>query len=303
MGFSTASLCLKKTGVISIQMKVYFEEKTYESYFNSELDLKSSIYFPPGQVLEGLLGFDAAANSNNRKLWRLIGYPFWFYPHYSGVDLRDVAKELEIELEHVMTSIPQIKTNIMFQYKRPEYITTSRGKEWAHWGKEYFRYKIYQEQHELLSRIEASFGDKALVLYASPAIKSLEDLIKCKKEKSIIEKSNFKKASALNNHAKNTYISSGTYSIACSEPEKIENINILSLLESLEAKHDHENKSFIVETTNNISNIILENKKYSKSFRELMSEYEDLRDHSLIYGILAMKSFREITGVQWLISV
>ena len=76
-------------------MKVHFEEKTYESYFNNELDSKSLIYFPPGQVLEGLLGFDAASYSQNRELWRMIGYP-WSYLHFTGVNLRDIADELQL---------------------------------------------------------------------------------------------------------------------------------------------------------------------------------------------------------------
>src|SRR5690554_2812919 len=112
-------------------MKVDFEEKTYESYFNNELDSKSSVYFPPGQVLEGLLGFDAASNSKNRQLWRTLGYPFWLFPHFSGVNLLDIARELEQELERFINKIPNIKTNILLQYKRPEYITTANGKEWS----------------------------------------------------------------------------------------------------------------------------------------------------------------------------
>jgi hypothetical protein len=125
-------------------MKVDFEEKTYESYFNNELDSKSSVYFPPGQVLEGLLGFDAASNSKNRGLWRTLGFPFWFSPYFTGVNLRDIAREIEEELDHIIQKIPNIKTNILLQYKRPDYIKTVNGKEWKHWNKEYYRYRIYK---------------------------------------------------------------------------------------------------------------------------------------------------------------
>lgn len=280
-------------------MKIHFEEKTYESYFNNELDSKSSIYFPPGQVLESLLGFDASANSKNRELWKSVGFPFWFYPHFSGVKLSDIAKELEIEFKHIIQNIPSIKTNLLFQYKRPEYITTAKGNEWHHWEKEYYRYGIYKEQHNLLEKIDSAFGDKALVLYAAPAVNNLDDLIKFKVKNKIIENSNFKKASDLNNHSKNTYVSSGTYSIACSEPERIENINLISTLESYETNQELENEYFF--TT--IRNVIIEAMQYSLPFKTLMSEYEDFKEYELLYTFLTMKSFREITGIQWLLSI
>jgi len=279
-------------------MKVHFEEKTYESYFNNELNSRSSIYFPPGQVLEGLLGFDASANSKNRKLWKYLGHPFWFSPHFSGVNLRGIAKELEVELKLINQSIPSIKANLLFQYKRPDYITKPNGKEWHHWNKKYYRYKIYDEQHKLLIKIDNAFGKKALVLYASPAINNLDNLIKHKINKKIIENSNFTKASALNSHSKNTYISSGTYSIACSEPEQIKNIDLILELEVNNEKNEYDNNEFILDT----SNIISEHMKYSKPFQSLMAEYEDLQEYDLIYTFLTMKSFREITGVQWLLS-
>ena len=44
-------------------MDARYEEKTFESYFNNELDRKTSIYFPLGQVQEGVLGLDSVAHS------------------------------------------------------------------------------------------------------------------------------------------------------------------------------------------------------------------------------------------------
>lgn len=280
-------------------MKIDFEEKTYESYFNNELDSKSSIYFPPGQVLEGLLGFDAASHSNNRGLWRKLGFPFWFFPHFPGVSLLDIASELEQKLDHFFNKIPDIKTNILLQYKRPEYITTANGKEWHHWQTEYYRYHVYTAQHEILSKIDQSFGDKALVLYASPAIYSLTELVNLKKKRKIIDNSNFQKSSKLNNHSKNTYIRAGTHSIACSEPEKLENIDLISELQRIEATHDMQNKQFILNTSKVISN----NMESSKAFSELMAEYSEYKEFSFIYSFLTMKVFREITGVQWALSI
>ena len=158
-------------------MQPEFEEKTYESYFNSELDRKSSMYFPFGQVQEGSIGLDSSANSRNRRLWRFLGHPFWFFPPFSGVELRDVASEMEAFLGHAIKHVPQIKVNLLIQYKRPEYITMSNGGEWHHWNQKYFRYDIYHRQQELLGRLEAVFGDNAIIIYASPALHSLDELL------------------------------------------------------------------------------------------------------------------------------
>jgi len=280
-------------------MKVGYEEKTFESYFNNELDSKSSIYFPPGQVLEGFFGFDAAANSRNRKLWSLLGHPMGFDSTYTGVELKDIAQELENNLDVTIQNIPSIKTNLFFQYKRPVYITRSSGKEWGQWKKSYYRYDLYHKQHQLLSKIANSFHNEALVLYASPAISNINELVKFKLKNKIIENSNFRIATDLDNHSRNTYTSSGKFSIAFSEPERLKTLNLMSTLESFDPRHQYENNSFVIKT----SKVIIENMKYSKPFHELMAYYDELINYKIIYSLLTMKAFREITGVHWLLSL
>ena len=284
-------------------VRVQFEEKTYESYFNNELDQMSSIYFPPGQVLEGLLGFDVSARTASRKLWKILGYPFWFFHPFQGANLQEVAKELDGIIGHIVDSIPGIKANLFIQYKRPEYITTANGKEWIHWNQEYFRYSIYSQQQKLLERIDSSFGDRALVIYAAPAISSLNELVQCKKNKKIIESSNFKKVGNLVGHSRNTYIKSGTYSVACSEPERIENINILSEIERFKQAETAEVREVIGNTSKSIEEALEITAYYKAAFNSLMEEYRELKQFKILYSHLVMKCFREVTGVQWLISI
>ena len=284
-------------------MRVQFEEKTYESYFNNELDQRSSIYFPPGQVLEGLLGFDVSAQTANRKLWKILGYPFWFFLPFHGVNLQDIAKELDNIIGHIVDSIPRIKANLFIQYKRPEYITTANGKEWIHWNQEYFRYSIYSQQQKLLDRIDSQFGDRALVIYAAPAIRSLSELVQCKRNRKIIESSNFKKVRDLTNHSRNTYIKSGTHSVACSEPERIENINILGELERFEQAETAEAREVIENTSRSIEEVFEVNAYYKAAFNGLMEEYRELKQFKILYSHLVMKCFREVTGTQWLMSI
>ncbi|GAA4817284.1 hypothetical protein GCM10011365_13230 [Marinicella pacifica] len=277
-------------------MKVGFEEKTYESYFNNELDSKSSVYFPPGQVLEGFFGFDSASYSKNSDLWEKLNYPFL---PFSGVNLLDIARDLEAEIGHLIDKIPNIKSNLLIQYKRPEYMEKPNSKEWQYWQKEYYRYQIYLKQQSILSKIDKSFGNRALVIYASPAINNIEELVSLKIKGEIIDNSNFKKASDLNNHSLNTYTCAGNYSIAFSEPEKLENIDLISELQKIEDSYYLDNKKWILNT----SEVIAKNMKNVKSFNDLMDEYIKFKEFSFIYSLLTMKVFREITGVQWVLNI
>ena len=80
-----------------------FEEKAFESYFNIELNRRASIYFPFGQVQEGGIGADAAAMSGSRRIWRLLGYPYFFSMPFDGIFLREVADDIERSLDmHVI---------------------------------------------------------------------------------------------------------------------------------------------------------------------------------------------------------
>src|SRR5579859_2609005 len=219
-------------------MRSTFEEKSFENYFNNELDRNSDIYFPPGQVQEGNLGFDSSAFSRNRRLWRRLGYPFWYFPHFEGADLTEIAGEMERLLGEELDDIPSMKANLLFQYKRPEYISIPLGSEWIHWNQPYYRYDIYPEQQSLLMHIHTHFGAKILILYASPAIHEVNDLVKIHLKRELIDYSNFRKVSELNNHHRNTYIAAGLHSIACSQPKKLESINLLKELEGLRRNTD-----------------------------------------------------------------
>lgn len=286
-------------------MKATFEEKTYESYFNSELDRKSDIYFPPGQVLEGSLGFDASALSRNRRIWRRLGYPFWFRPHFGGASLREIADEMEYFLNIELEDIPTMKANILFQYKRPEYITSALGTEWPHWNQKYFRYNIYDEQQDLLNHIHQKFNSEVLVVYASPCTNDINEIIK--NRKNIISHSNFARAVDLQGHHRNTYIEAGAYSIACSEPTKIDNLNILETIKSIGklelATEKGNNQNFLIEFSSEIQSIVSEYKYLSNSFADLNEEIEKVKNYKLFYSLWVMSNFRQLTGSQWIIKI
>ena len=287
-------------------MDARYEEKTFESYFNTELDRKSSLYFPLGQVQEGVLGVDSVAHSRSWRLWRKLGYPFWLSPPFTGVELQHIAEEMERHLGVEVKNIPAMKVNALFQYKRPQYITMASGAEWHLWHRKYFRYDLYVEQHALLSHIEATFGSDAIVLYAAPAVEDVSDLVRLKKKNAIIANTNFRRASELNGHHRNTYIKAGTYSQACSEPQRLDNFHLIELFEGIESPTQRENAQFLVEFAKRISGSMSEAKNIGylgTAFADRISEFQnlELERFKLFFAMLTMSAFREITGTQWLV--
>lgn len=285
-------------------MQPKYEEKTFESYFNTELDRRSSIYFPFGQVQEGGIGADAAGFSKSRWLWWRLGYKYFINMPFIGADLREIADEMERHLGHEIRNIPSIKSNLLFQYKRPEFITSKLGAEWSHWGQKYFRYDIYQEQQALLAHLTSKFGTKALVLYASPALEDVNDLVLAKMKGELMENTNFRRASELSGHHRNTYIRAGTHSYACSDPESIENFDLLALLEQQRPLEDESTSAAITSFANGVRVAVMESAAFGKAYQTLMQPYAEARLENYPYflAIASMSAVRDITGIQWVLA-
>ncbi len=287
-------------------MRARFEEKTYENYFNSELARQTDVYFPLGQVQEGSLGFDSSAFTSNRRLWRILGHPIWLYPSFTGLDLREIADEMEHYLNVTLDNIPNIKTNLLFQYKKPSIITSPIGKEWKFWNEPYYRYDIYKDQQDLLMHIDHEFGTRIFIVYASPALHNINDLITAHLNRQIIDVSNFRKASDLENHHRNTYLKSGTFSIACSEFEKIDNFDLITAINSVNNDNynkDESNQNAVIDFSNKIISILSKNKFYSMAFERLNEQHVKIEDYKLFYSHLVMGNFRQITGAQWILKI
>lgn len=288
-------------------MRVNYEEKTYESYFNSELSNLSEVYFPIGQVQEGSTGFDSSALSNSPSLWRILGYSYPPFPRFRGLEIMRIARDMEhiygVDLDH----IPRIKTNLIFQYKRPSFLKKRNAKEWKHWNEPYYRYNIYKEQQEMLMHIHNNFNTEVLVIYASPAIRNINDLVKRYTEKKVIESSNFSRAIELDGHGRNTYTSSGSHSVACSEPKKLDNFDLIMELKRLAEKevpsNNESNRRQIKDFANRMKAIFLEDKYFSESFRVMDNEISDYKSYEILYSFLVMRNIRLLTGIQWIIKV
>lgn len=285
-------------------MQPKYEEKTFESYFNTELDRRSKIYFPFGQVQEGGIGADAAGFSRSRWLWWRLGYRYFINMPFQGADLREIADEMERHLSREIKNIPSLKSNLLFQYKRPELITSKLGSEWPHWGQRYFRYDIYQEQQALLAHIEAKFGSKVLVLYASPALEDINDLVFSKMRGDLIENTNFRRASELTGHHRNTYVRAGTHSYACSDPESIENFDLLALLEQQRPLEGEATDEVVLSVAKGVRQAVAESASYGKAYQTLMQPYVEARveDYPFFFSIASMAAIRDLTGIQWVLA-
>ncbi|ACZ12102.1 hypothetical protein [Sulfurospirillum deleyianum] len=282
-------------------MNTSYEEKTFENYFNAELGNLSSVYFPLGQTQEGVIGADSVAYSKNRHLWKMFGYPwFWFQPPYRGRDLQDIAQEMEHHTKASIQNIPKIKTNLLFQYKRSKYLILPSSGQWRHWNQPYFRYEIYPKQQKLLEHLESQFGQQALVLYAAPAIKNVEELVEASIKKQIIEKTNFQKVSNLSGHHKNTFVQAGTISKAFSQLEEIENVDLLKTLNNIDGQDFSFDK--LTSFTSIVNEVMIESNEYNHSFNLLMEQYSNLQEYRIFYGLMQMKVFKELTGIQWSMS-
>lgn len=279
-------------------MLAQYEEKTFESYFNSELDQKSSIYFPFGQVQEGGIGADCAAMSRDTYLWNIFNSELYY-----GKDLDEISRFMNECIENKIKHIPSITVNILFQYKRPEFITTANGKEWHHWKKNYFRYSIYKEQQSLLEKIYNEFGKDVLILYASPAIYDRNDLVSAKIGKKIIESTNFCRADHLKGHNHNTYTKAGNICYACSEPEEIPSFNLIENLQEFKTQ-DSKPITIISKFTSELRSIVEKDPYLGESYRLLLQPYKDLglEEFNFLFGNITMNILKQLTGIQWIIA-
>jgi hypothetical protein len=115
-----------------MKMHVGYEEKTFEMYFNIALEKSGDVCFPFGQVQEGIIGADAAVLTRRQELIALLG----LIPSAikNGEDISEMCKTAEnLACKYINSDLPPMCANILFQYKRPVYMSRGRGKERKQW--------------------------------------------------------------------------------------------------------------------------------------------------------------------------
>lgn len=208
-----------------------FKEKTYETYFLSELARQTNILYSPDQNDEGALGFDGSFLLP-LPTWRMV-FPYARFRRWrrligiSASEIGDFGAELNSHL-------PPFRLNLFVQYKRPDWMHRSNATEWSSWNAPYFRYTIEAKQQSLLEKIVEAAADRAAVVYAAAAFRLNSDLFGHALAGTVIPNSNVCSVEMLNAHNRFTYTEPGSYGIAHSQPEAIESPSLNITLARME---------------------------------------------------------------------
>lgn len=196
-----------------------FEEKAFEGPLNSQLLNGNSNLFTPGQVLEAAIGFDAAMYTHHAGFWAL-----WNGRHPTPPPGVILTPRWWPRSANNLSRLPSFRLNLFLQYKRPYHLTRSNAAEWQYWGRSYFRYYVIPRQQAALTACAQNLDSNGLVVYASPAFATYQELFLHIQNRSLVNATNFVETPRLNNHSRYTYVDSGNQGSAFSEPEKIESL-------------------------------------------------------------------------------
>lgn len=155
-----------------------FEEKEYESHASDELNAPRlwfrSGYWPVGQVLEAVLGFDAGFDPAKREIWRLLRLP-----RPRGIT---VAPTCWVGSPGGLPRSPDLscqRVSLFVNFKRPE---SYKRKGRKLFGTPYFRFSVRNRppapnQHAILTTLATNISeDAAVVRYAAAAFQLRSEL-------------------------------------------------------------------------------------------------------------------------------
>jgi hypothetical protein len=185
-----------------------FAEKEYEIAMAIELSAgvaKGSRVYPCGQVLEEILGDDAAADPRRQHpIWAVLAAPrprgIRLVPEYWDPGTRPPAERL-----------PPTPVSLILQHKRPDFLQGARAKQWRLWGRPYFRFEVTSHQQRVLKRLERAAASEAVVRYACPALWERGDFERARYARTLAAESGYVSPSALDGHRVWTFDQPGAY--------------------------------------------------------------------------------------------
>ncbi len=285
-------------------MKAHFEEKVFEQHLNNELLNGSHKFFPPGQVLENLVGYDVALHTENAVFWRtILRNESWFKEFSVSYQKGVFLEETENNLEAVFNdAFPPFQFNAFIQHKRPNKMLNSRAAEWDRWKKEYFRYDIVDHQQDILEKLESKIGDDGVVVYASPAFYKMEELWDAVDSRTVVSKTNFCQPHRLINHRRYTYTEAGSHGIAHSEPEEIQSKHFLEELErlySLERTEVISNSEFLLQSCQIVESSLEKQSELKKLYFQILSSLngKQIRTENILANFNKLAAFQHATGI------
>ena len=273
-----------------------FEEKQYEQLMNIELAKKGQVY-PSGQFLEHDIAVDAAVFYGNPVFWHMwrTQRKLMVKP---GLYLRKEFWEIaERELKSNM--FPKFKCNLFIQYKRPESVSSPHGTGYSHWKEPYLRYEINQYQQDILHKLERRVSAYSIVAYACPCFLTREELWRFMNGK-LVENSNFVKAHKLQGHQRYTFVKAGKDGYACSEPSRVEGIDILKeIRRAIEEPTRFENNvQFLNGLAKDIKMVAEELGERAKGFYAIRENIGS-PEHELGSSIITILAFNLFANTAW----
>jgi hypothetical protein len=285
-------------------MRSEFEEKTYEQHLTSELVHARRLFFPPGQVLEDIVGFDVALRTSNRTFWALFPhmYPAWramLFLAPSGAQLNGRWwHELEREVEY----FPKFKFNCFVQAKRPDRMVRSDAAEFSCWNRPYFRYETFPSQQRALESLAQKVSGKAVVVYACPAFHTYSELWAAIRAAQLVKQSNFCEVAQLSGHSRYSYTGSGNTGFRHSDPEPVQSTPFEEALEALENQDPAQsNLTFLTDTAEVMDSAAKElGDLYEASSSVVSKLFQDM-DSRLAKSLARIYAFQLICNVRLLI--
>ncbi|MCS4174579.1 hypothetical protein [Salinibacter ruber] len=282
-------------------MRAEFEEKEYEAHANSQLAEESKLVYPPGQVTEKVLGFDASLGVGKENyFWEAADETY-----RSGTQIdEDWWEQLD---ESVDEKFPPFRYNLFVQYKRPECMVKASAREWGEWGESYFRYRITEHQQDALENLEENMGDEGVVYYASPAFYEKKALWESLEEQDLIERTNFAQPSKVTEHDVYTYSESGSGGIGFSDPEPVKSTPFETSLANLSAvEASGSNRDFLIRLGDQVHEAAL-----SVNGEKFRSLYQEINEHlvpesigsDIPTALTRVDAFRFLTDTTLLIGV
>ncbi len=287
-------------------MKAEFEEKDFEAPLYSELKFGSHRIATPGQVFEGKFGIDAALEAEHPLFWDLFGY----YDIPRGVVLDELRWRFMWHKLGRKRRLPTFNTNLLIQAKRPEFLSrVSTELKYYGFKSKYWRFQITEHQQEILEKVSKNLNRKALIVYASPAFHTLDDLYDYTEAQTVVENTSFVKVERLHNHKKWNYFQSGTNGVAHSEPEFIEDVPFYSMIEQArelgQGNEDFsENLRFLHKMVTEVCHEVQDYNALAKYYLRLhgrlmrMNEIFELEE---TIDYIAFNMFCNVTKLKWLI--
>lgn len=208
-----------------------FEEKSYEVPLYTQLERSTADLFPPGQVLEHTLGFDAGLFMANQALWETLGYKSVL----QGAALAYYDWPHAWHLPRPGIRLPRFKLNLFLQVKRPfvhqrcpRAIKSLRSMHGPLWS-----FPIDADQQRRLEVLANTLGGRAHVAYASAAFHTYTSLYTHIRCRTLAQNSTFPSVDVLCGHAAWYYRTPGAQGAANPNPENIEQPPLLVRLNAL----------------------------------------------------------------------